>query len=235
MTSPWRSRAAALVADLRNVFGDRLRALVAYGPQLDGITRAPLTTLALVSDVTVADLEACAKMSSHWERVDVATPLVLPADEFRRSLDVFPLEYGEIIRAHALVFGNDPFTDVAISKGDLRRACETQVKSHLVHLREGFIECGGKVSAIGELVTASAPAFSALLRNVARLHGVETNDRMEATLAGARAAKLPDGLVSDVLALEQPATIPSLDPARLFPHYLAAVEQLAKTVDTWPV
>ena len=233
MTPTWKTVATALVADLRTVFGDRLRAVVAYGPHFDGLTGAPLTTLALVADVTVTDLEACAKMSSRWRRLDAATPLILPEDEFRRSLDAFPLEYGEIIRAHALVFGNDPFADVAISKTDLRRACETQVKSHLVHLREGFIESGGTVGAVGELVKASAPAFAALLRNVARLHAVETSDRMEATLLGARAARLPDGVVSDVLSLEHPTTIPSLDPARLFPAYLAVVEQLARSVDTW--
>ena len=233
MTSTWQSAAAALVTDLRNVFSQRLRAVVAYGPQLDGRTSAPLTTLVLVADLTVSDLEACAEASRRWERAGVATPLILPEDEFRRSLDAFPLEYGEIIRAHALVFGNDPFASVEISRDDLRRACETQVKSHLVHLREGFIETGGRVTAVGELVAASAPAFAALLRNVARLHGVETGDRMEAPLSGARAARLPDGLVGDMLALEHPATIPTLDPARLFPDYLAAVEQLARTVDTW--
>jgi hypothetical protein len=229
----WQSAATALVTDLRNVFADRLRAVLAYGAQLDGNTSAPLATLALVENLTVPDLEQCAKISSRWDRAGIATPLILPEEEFRRSLDAFPLEYGEIIRVHALVFGSDPFASVAISRDDLRRACETQVKSHLVHLREGFIESGGRITAVGELVKASAPAFAALLRNVARLHGVDTSDRMEATLLGARAARLPDRLVGDVLSLEHPATIPSLDPAKLFPDYLAAVEQLARSVDTW--
>ena len=35
------------------------------------------------------------------------------------------------------------------------------------------------------------------------------------------------------LALERPQTIPQSDPARLFPEYLAAVEQLARTVNSW--
>lgn len=229
----WEKAAAALVNDLKRVFGERLRAVVAYGPQLDGLTQAPVATLVLVDGLSVIDLEACAKSSPHWERAGIATPLILPEDEFRRSLDAFPLEYGEIVRRHHLVFGSDPFAAVAISTADLRRACETQVKSHLVHLREGFIEAGGRVSAIGELVAASAPAFASLLRNVARLYGVETSDRMEATLLGARAARLPDGLVGSLLALEHPAAIPTQDPAKLFPEYLAAVEHLARAVDSW--
>jgi len=225
--------ASQLAADLRNAFGDRLLSVVAYGPHLEGHTEAPLTCLALVTTLTVADLERCARFVPHWSRAHVATPLILPDDEFRRSLDAFPLEYGEIIRAHDRIVGRDPFAGITIASDDLRRACETQVKSHLVHLRQGFLEAGSRPSNIAELVTASAPAFAALLRNVARLNGVNSNDRMQTTREGARRAGLPEGIVSEIVALEHAATIPTGDPARLFPEYLAAVEQLARAVDTW--
>ena len=224
---------AVLAADLQRVFGDRLRSVVAYGPQLDGAADAPLTCLALVTSLTLSDLEACAGMAHGWSRARIATPLILPEDEFQRSLDAFPLEYGEIIRAHALVFGRNPFAGITIDSEDLRRACETQVKGHLVHLRQGFMDSGGRPREVAALVTASASAFSSLLRNVARLHGVNISDRMQMTTEGARRAGVPDGLVSDLLALEHGTSIPTSDPARLFPQYLAAVEQLARTIDSW--
>lgn len=233
MSSTWRHAAAALVTDLRRVFTDRLQSVVAYGPQIDGAGDAPLTCLALVHSLTLTDLEACARMAPDWERHGLTIPLILPREEFHRSLDVFPLEYGEIIRAHERVFGTDPFEGTSIPREDLRRACETQIKSHLVHLREGFIESAGRPRAIADLVTASAPAFAALLRNVARLGGGTSSGRAEATREGARAAGLPEGIVTDVLALERPSAVPTTDPARLFPQYLAAVEQLARAVDTW--
>jgi hypothetical protein len=231
--TPTQAAAASLVVDLRRVFGDRLQSVVAYGAALDGNTDAPLTCLALVQGLTVSDLEGCAARAPHWERAGVATPLILPEEEFRRSLDAFPLEFGEIIRAHARVFGDDPFSGLVIARDDLRRACETQVKSHLLHLREGFIESGGRPASVARLVAASAPAFTALLRNVARLNDVSTGDHMDITRAGARATGVPDGLVSDLLALERPSGVPATDAARLFPGYLAAVEQLAHAVDTW--
>jgi hypothetical protein len=86
---------------------------------------------------------------------------------------------------------------------------------------------------VASLVAASAPAFAALLRNVARLTGVTTTNRMDATRDGARAAGVPDDLLAQLLALERPAAIPAGDAARLFPDYLAAVERLADLVDTW--
>src|SRR5688572_21564517 len=202
MTPTWQSAALALVSYLRNVLGDRLHSVVAYGPQLDGRSDAPLTCLALVGTLTIGDLEACARAETRWRRSGVATPLILPDAEFRSSLDACPLEYGEIIRAHQRVFGDDPFDGIVIAREDLRRACETQIKSHLVHLREGFIEAGGRPTAIGDLVNASAAAFTALLRHVAWLSGSREAGRLAATREGARVAGIADNIVSDMIALE---------------------------------
>ena len=229
----WRRAASVLVADLTHIFAGRLRSVVAYGSRLDGDDEAPLTCLALVESFGMHALEARAPLSSHWRRQRVATPLILPDREFRRSLDAFPLEYGEILRAHERVFGADPFDQATVARDDLRRACETQIKSHLLHLREGYIESAGRPRDVADLVAASAPAFAALLRNVARLGGALTSDRTAATLEGARAAGLPDGIVNDLLALERRPAVPTTDAARLFPGYLAAVEQLARAVDLW--
>jgi len=233
--APWQSAAHGLVNDLRGVFGDRLRSLVVYGPHVDGHTAAPLTCLALVSSLGFSDLEACARHSARWHRNRIATPLVLSDTEFRTSLDAFPLEYGEIIRSHQRVYGSDPFDGVAIATADLRRACETQIKSHLVHMREGFIESGGEPSAVSSLVADSAPGFTALLRHVAWLNGSAAKDRQEATREGAREAGISDDIVASLIALDQEPATRTSDPARLFPDYVAAVEQLARTVDAWRV
>ena len=237
MSSSHSSPAAdRIVTALRAIFGHRLRSVVAYGPHAEngGVAAAePLSCLALVTSLTIADLEAAAARAHDWTRHHIATPLLLPEDEFRRSFDAFPLEYGEMLRAHQVLFGANPFDGISIERGDLRRACETQIKSHLVHLREAYIEAAGTPRAVADLVTASAPAFGALLRNIARLNGSAEKDRAAATREGARAAQLSDALVGSILALERPTGVKAVDAARLFPEYLAAVEQLARYVDTW--
>lgn len=235
MTSTLTTAAHGLVADLRRVFADRLRSVVAYGPRAEGVADAPLTCLALVTSLTMSDLENCATAAKAWRSEHIAIPLVLAEDEFRDSLDAFPLEYGEIIRTHVVVYGEDPLAGVAIAAEDLRRACEAQVKSHLMHLRQGYLETRGRPRDVAELVRASAPAFAVLLRNVGRLTGVHSTDRMDATHDGAKATGVPSGIVSDVLAFEHPAGVPTSDAARLFPEYLAAVERLARAVDTWHI
>jgi hypothetical protein len=233
MAHTWQPAADKLTRDLGGIFRGRLLSVVVYGGQIDGNATAPLQALTLVSSLTADDLSACAQLSAEWTRGGIGTPLILPDGEFRTSLDVFPLEYGEIVRAHTLVYGSDPFAGVSISSGDLRLACEAQAKSHLLHLRQGYVQTGGRLPAVARLVAQSAPAFAALLRNVGRLTGVHTHDRMEATRQGARAAGLSGDVVDAVLALESPSALPASDPARLFPDYLAAVERLAAAVDQW--
>ena len=233
MAQTWKPAAESLTRDLGGIFRGRLLSIVVYGGRVDGNATAPLQSLALVSSLTAADLEACAHLVGDWTRGGIGTPLILPDGEFRASLDVFPLEYGEIVRAHTLVYGTDPFDGVSISAGDLRLACEAQAKSHLLHLRQGYVQTGGRLPAVARLVAQSAPAFAALLRNVGRLTGVQTADRMEATRQGAKAAGLSLDTVDAILALESPSALPASDPARLFPDYLAAVERLAAVVDQW--
>jgi len=233
MAHTWQPAADTLTRDLGGIFRGRLLSLVVYGGQVDGNATAPLQSLALVSSLTADDLEACAHLSAEWIRGGIGTPLILPDTEFRASLDVFPLEYGEILRAHTLVYGADPFLGVTISPGDLRLACEAQAKSHLLHLRQGYMLTGGRLPAVARLVAQSAPAFAALLRNVGRLNGVHTSDRMDATRQAASAARLSLDTVDAILALESPSALPASDPARLFPDYLAAVERLPAVVDQW--
>src|SRR6188768_1636970 len=144
---------AVALQDLQHIFGERLQAMVAYGqPGAD-----PAPSLALVRAITAADLDDCASRVASWHRAGSATPLLLTSEEFAGSLDAFPVEYGEIIETHHLLFGVDPFAGLSIRTDDLRRACEVQVKSHLLHLREDFVECGGRPAAVAALVTDSAP------------------------------------------------------------------------------
>jgi hypothetical protein len=180
------------------------------------------------------DLMALAAVAPSWHAKSVATPLILPRVEFAQSLDAFPLEYGEIIDTHVVLFGHDPFAGVGIAPQDLRRALESRTASHLLHLRENFVELGGRPAAVESLVRESAPAFQAILKRMAHLDGA----RPETATALAHWATARTGLdpriVSDVLAVAtEPA--PGVDAVRLFPDYLATVEALLHVIDRWPV
>jgi hypothetical protein len=202
--------------DLDEIFGARMRSFVAYGLNADPAPDEQ-PTLAVVDSLTVADLEACASRVERWQAMGLATPLVLQSGEFEQSLDAFPFEFGAILSDHVVLAGADPFAGLRIDPADLRRACELRARSHLLHLRENFIESAASDEGLAALVLRSAPALTALIENVRRVVPGFT----------------PAAPLADVVRLNDRSHFTSDDAKRMFPGYLAAVEQLTRDVDRW--
>ena len=102
---------------------------------------------------------ACAGTVASWHDAGLATPLLLAAHEFERSLEAFPFEFGAILADHVVVSGDNPFDGLHVDPADLRRACEVQARSHLLHLREGYLETRGRGDALAVLIARSARAL----------------------------------------------------------------------------
>ncbi|HUQ89852.1 MAG TPA: hypothetical protein VM096_19980 [Vicinamibacterales bacterium] len=219
---------AAALHDLQHIFGERLQAVVAFGQP--GANPAPC--LALVRAINAADLDECAARLASWHRAGCATPLLLTKDEFAGSLDAFPIEYGEILDTRRMIFGVDPFAGLTIETEDLRRECETLVKSHLVHLRENYMECQGRQADVGALVAEAAPHFARILRRLARLDGAPALTNTDLGAYAARRPGLDARVVGDVLALAGNHSA-GVDAVRIYPAYLSAVEQLWRFIDGW--
>lgn len=225
-------------ADLQEIFGTRLVALVAHGPRVrhaeaQVASAAAINTLALVEGLGYRDLSACAQRAGDWRADGLSVPLLLGRGEFLRSLDAFPVEYGDIIADHVLVYGDDPFDGVAVNPDDLRRACEAWGKAHLIHLREGYIEAGGDARRVASLVLASAPPFAGLLSLMARLRGFDAGGSGALARATVGIAGLPAPVVAQVVALEARASLDADTAMTLFPAYLDAVQALVAFLDGW--
>jgi hypothetical protein len=215
--------------DLQHIFGERLLAVVAYGRP--GAQQA--SSLALVQALTADDLDRCASHAASWHRAGCATPLLLTKEEFAGSLDSFPIEYGEILETHHVIYGVNPFAGLTIKTEDLRREIETQVKSHLVHLRENYIESRGRQDDIRALVNEAAPGFAVILRRLAHLDGFTADSDADLSAYGASRPGLDPRVVGDVLAMAKDEERSGVDGVRLYPAYLAAVERLWHFVDRW--
>ena len=212
---PISDAVTAIDRDLREMFGERLRSVVAYAVT-DRAPGTPQPMLVIVEALTPADLRDCAARVARWQESGLATPLFLETAEFPRSLDVFPFEFGAIVADHVIVSGENTFGGLQIDPEDLRRACEVQARSHLLHLREGYIETQGRSDALAALITRSSGPLSALLRSVGRLKGTQFADGVLGEIANLNGKEL------------------SSDAARrLFPEYLSAVEHLTNEIDRW--
>jgi hypothetical protein len=227
--------------NLREIFGPRLQSLIVYGATSNehgngdehAHSEPPARTLAVVERMTREDLRACAGRVEAWHARGLATPLLVAAHEFERSLDAFPLEFGAILADHVVVSGENPFAASRLDPADVRRACEVQARSHLLHLREAYLETHGRADALSDLIVQSAPAFTALLRSVARLEGQRAHDGAATARHAERILGVAGGAIGDIVKLTGVHELPSADAERLFGPYLEAVEKLVIYVDGW--
>ncbi len=243
--SPGTGSLVQLRDQLRGIFDTRWRALVTYGVQAaeghgaaeslsaPGETGGLVHTLALVESLTAQDLRACASLAGSWTRAGLAAPLLLTVAELPRSLDAFPLELQEIIVHHAVIDGPDPFAGVAVQPEDLRRACEVQTRSHLLHLREGYLETGAHPPAVAKLIVASAVPFVRLLTSLAQLEGADPDEPGALARHVEGVAGLSAAVVTQMLAVAAAGTLNAPDAEALFPAYLDGVERLTRYIDGW--
>jgi hypothetical protein len=222
-----------LARDLDQIFGARLQSLVAYpGNQADGSVHS----CAVVDGLAFHDLAACLPQTEGWHHRGIAVPLMLASGELERTIDIFPLEYSSILADYVVVQGLDPFKGMAIAKEDIRRATEGQAKSHLIHLREAFLESHGETTRIARLIASSAAPLRALLVNIARLD----NDNLGATPADETLARMaetrigvPGGLIREILASSGGGHSTITDPSALLERYVEAAQKIWAYVDRW--
>jgi len=231
-----------LLHELDSIFGKRLQSVSIYGGNgeaealtggVAGDAHGHIHTLVVVESLETKDLRACAHLAKSWNRRGLATPLLIPGSELTRSLDAFPLELGEILAHHRVVAGADVLAGLSVAPADIRRACEVHARSHLLHLREGYIQAAAQPRELGAIIQASARPFRLLLVSMARLEGVDIPDaarfagHLEATVG------LTPGVVRQVLAAGGAQGITATDAQDLYPAYIQAVERLVQYVDAW--
>ena len=212
-----------MAGDFQRVFGDRFVALVAS----PGGAAA-----AFVASLGADDLQALGPLADAWRRESAAVPLVMTTDEFRRSLDTFPLEYQSLLDHHVVIAGHPPFEDVKIQPDDLRRACEAQARGHLIHLRQGWIGQAAHHGGLAHLLADSAGPLRAMLTNLARLHGEAPADDGALAAWAHRMIGMPEALVRDVQSLADAPHRSAALVARM-PEYLDACERLWAFTDSW--
>jgi hypothetical protein len=218
-----RQAMARLAADLARVFDERFVALIATGP---------VRTAAFATSIRADDLEALSTLAHRWELDGLDKPLLITPHEFVRSLDAFPVEYQAMIDRHELIAGVSPFTGERPAEADLRRACEVQAKSFLIHLRQGWLQASDHAHEQAHLVAESAAPLRALIGNVARLHGAGYCSDPEIVSFAGTIPGINAELVAGVLSLDQrPESAKQFMPR--MNDYLVVAERLWAYVDGW--
>lgn len=223
--------------ELDRALGDELIALVQYGPSCAGPAqlsdwKGTVNLLVLCRQVGPRITTAIrAPLARARKRLDVV-PVLFSQDEFLSSLDVFPVEAGEIRRQYHVLLGEDVVARGEVTMTHLRHQLEFELRSKKLLLLSHLMREEETAAIIGQTVMAFHEALLTLGRHYLFLKGKEVVAD-GATLASLLA--LDPGIPAELLArLTEIAAgkRPAADEKpRLVWDFLQAVDRLAEAVD----
>ena len=226
----------AYVKDVKGRLGDRLEGMLLYGSAIRGEFlpgRSNLNILLLVSSYDSALLTQYSSLHRRWSKEQIVVPLFLTEEELRTSAAVFPLEFLEIQEQHRVLGGRDPFIGFHVKTDRLREAVVQGLTSHLLRLRQRYVEGGGSDDATMILLPLSITSTLPLLRGVQRLLGRPVLSQSDAVIKDVAEQLTLDlqGLL-DVLLLKRGQISPGPhEVPRLFDRYLQAATLLTRAVE----
>ena len=224
------------VKEVTGTFGEQMEGLLLYGSAVRGEFlpgRSNLNILLLVSSYDSAVLKQYSALHRRWSKEQIIVPLFLTEEELHLSAAVFPLEFLEIQEQHRVLGGRDPFIGFHVKTDRLRDAVVQGFASHLVRLRQRYVEGGGGDEATTILLPLSITSILPLLRGVQRLLGRPPLAHSDAVISDvAEQLKLDLQGLLDVWLLKRGQISPGPhEVPRLFDRYLEGVTRLTRTVE----
>ena len=223
------------VKEVKGVFGEQLEGMLLYGSAVRGEFipgRSNLNILLLVPSYDSAVLKRYSTLHGKWSKDQIVAPLFLTEEELRTSAAVFPLEYLEIQEHHRVLEGRDPFIGFSVKTDRLREAVIQGLTSHLLRLRQRYVEGGGTDDATTILLSLSITAAMPLLRGVQRILGRSVLSNSEAVIMDvAEQLKIDLQGLLDVWSLKRGIVSPGFhEVPRLFDRYVHAATLLTRSV-----
>ena len=179
---------------------------------------APTQTLAVVEALTTDDLRACAGHVQHVAGQRARHAAARRRARVRPLARRLPVRVRRHPRRPRARLRRDPFDGLRVEPADLRRACEVQARSHLLHLREGYLETRGRGDALAVLIVRVGARASPRWSRASR---ISTPSRPDDAAAAARHVErrleLTSGTAAAIVALVGVSEISSAEAERLFP------------------
>lgn len=192
-----------------------------------------INSLVLLHDMDLQFIAFLAPLGKKYGKKRIAAPLVMTPGYITHSLDSFPVEFLDFKLIHKTVYGKDVLQDIQIVKPNLRLQCEREIKTKLIHVRQGYISSLGKRDQLATVLVRSITGSMALFRAIITLLGKEPPiQRTDVVKTLVHAAKLETDIFELLLSLKADLIRPAERELHvLFERYYHALEATGKIID----
>src|SRR5271154_588381 len=156
------------VERMRAAAGANLMTVVLYGSAAAGdyvADHSDVNLLCVLGETSFAAIEALAPTVEWWGRQKHRAPLLLSAEEMRRSADLFSIEFLDMRRHYRVLWGEDVLKTLEIPMRLHRVQLEYELSEKTILLRQRLLAVSGNAEAKWELLLRSLPAFGTLFRH----------------------------------------------------------------------
>jgi predicted nucleotidyltransferase len=224
------------VERIRGAAGTNLSAVILYGSAAAGdyvADHSDVNLLCVLRETSFVAIEALGPAIAWWAKQKHREPLLMSAEEIRRSADVFSIEFLDMRRHYRVLWGEDVLKTLEIPMRLHRAQVEYELREKTILLRQRLLMVSGNDDAKWELLSRSLPAFGTLFRHVLIALG-EAGAGSKRESASALAAKLGIdasvfGELLDVREAKKDRKAVRVDD--IFARYLKLVEQVTAAVD----
>lgn len=163
-----------LAHELELIYGDDLKSVVLYGSAAGGDHSKKFSDyncFCVLKDTSPMMMARANKVVRKWIKKGNPPLHFFGTEHIGRSLDVFPIEFLDMMDRHKVLLGKDPLEGIMVDTKNLRHQCESELKGKLIHLRAFYAANCHDAKAVAKMMVESFPTFLAAFRALLRLDG----------------------------------------------------------------
>ena len=164
------------VEELVKTYGENVISIFAYGSitgRYYDPKRSDINLAVVLKEVSLEKLKQALKTVKGGIRCKINAPLFLSPSYIKMSLDTFPMEFMSMKDSSLVLYGDDCLAGISVTKEDLRRECEYQLKGKILTIRQAYLEQALSRKGIEKLIKSSFRALMPVFQNVLRIEREE--------------------------------------------------------------
>jgi hypothetical protein len=225
-----------LVSNLQSAQDGNLVSVIVYGWAVVATSnprRSDYQLMIVTERLAARDLRQMRAIIRQWTDMGYEMPVLITAEEFGDSLDVFPIEFRLMKRSYRVLYGQDLLAGREASKEHLRWQTEHELRGKLMRLRSLALPASESSDQLANLMTESVVTFVQLMRPILEIVGEELPLGRSATaLRVGEILNVDTSPIIRVLRLrDDPGRLMEIEIQDLFASYLDSLTRVVEAVN----
>lgn len=172
----------AFIDSAKSAFGSDLLSVVLYGSGAEGKLR-PTSDVNLILLLAAFDREKADRLREPLRLAQAAINvrvMFLLRHEVQPASEAFAVKFADILRRHQVLYGEDPFATVSVSRQDAIQRLKQSLLNLALRLREAYISRGLREEQLAAMIADAAGPLRSCAATLLELEGKPAPSAKEA-------------------------------------------------------